>query len=439
MPTTIQEQEAIRRYDHPRRLVSNQIIISALSIILLPIIFAFTRYGLIQMATIYIFLLDGIFITCLVLYAVSFFAARRHHFFLATRITIISTDITIITASSLWIFVLSRHIGADGAFNPVTFAQFTSLSIPIVLAGVLGEPWMIIITIGLMNLTALIYVFVIPIESMRGLFIVLVLGQQWVFSAIVIAISWLTQRTLADLGQALVRTEQLDILKDQFITNVNHELRTPLMTLQLYLLDATQSIGPLSPEEVNQAAHHALRVTKSLVQMVQSILNVRQIDQEVGDLTVQYVKLRKNIEEAIASTYECQKRPITIEIPDSLHVWADPTALQQIMTNLLSNACKYSEPDSPITLLASAMQEGEHSWVHIQVKDQGLGIPPDQKQLLFNRFVRLPRDLASTITGNGLGLYLCRIFTEGMGGHIHVESEGIAGKGSTFHIYLPSG
>jgi len=75
--------------------------------------------------------------------------------------------------------------------------------------------------------------------------------------------------------------------------------------------------------------------------------------------------------------------------------------------------------------------------LELRVRDYGLGIPPEQASLLFNRFVRLPRDLASSVVGSGLGLYLCRVMTESMGGTIRLESSGIEGDGSTFIVRLP--
>ena len=72
------------------------------------------------------------------------------------------------------------------------------------------------------------------------------------------------------------------------------------------------------------------------------------------------------------------------------------------------------------------------------MRDYGQGIPPAQAPLLFNRFVRLPRDLASNVAGTGLGLYLCRVFAEGMGGTITAESSGIAGEGTAFVLRLPA-
>ncbi len=76
--------------------------------------------------------------------------------------------------------------------------------------------------------------------------------------------------------------------------------------------------------------------------------------------------------------------------------------------------------------------------VEIVVRDHGHGIPPEQIPLLFERFVRLPRDLASNVTGNGLGLYLCRVLAEAMGGRIWAESTGVEGEGSAFHVLLPA-
>ena len=76
--------------------------------------------------------------------------------------------------------------------------------------------------------------------------------------------------------------------------------------------------------------------------------------------------------------------------------------------------------------------------VRITLRDHGLGIPPGQLHLLFERFVRLPRDLASNVPGNGLGLYLCQTLAEGMGGTIWAESTGVEGEGTVFYIQLPA-
>ncbi len=141
-------------------------------------------------------------------------------------------------------------------------------------------------------------------------------------------------------------------------------------------------------------------------------------------------------------------RELQITIPDDLAIWGDAVRLQQIFTNLVSNALKYSPAHLPIEIAAQAVtmgggrqdskkEEGVQQQVEILVCDYGLGIPPDQAPLLFNRFVRLLRYIASTIVGNGVGLYLCRVLTEAMKGTIHVESSGIDGEGTKFVVRLP--
>jgi signal transduction histidine kinase len=148
-------------------------------------------------------------------------------------------------------------------------------------------------------------------------------------------------------------------------------------------------------------------------------------------------------------------RDLRVTLAEGLAVWGDPIAIQQILVNLLSNALKYSPPGTPIEVSASIVEEGVplrrrsplQRWrsgaamtrtvAEIAVRDYGHGIPPDQIPLLFNRFARLPCDLASSVGGSGLGLYLCRVFAQDKGGTIRAESTGTEGEGSTFRLRLP--
>ena len=260
-----------------------------------------------------------------------------------------------------------------------------------------------------------------------------------------------TTRDLVDARIATERAEQLDGLKDQFITSVNHELRTPLMTMKSYLSLLTDP-GVQAPEEKRRdMLTRANRSCENLVYLVQGILDTRRIDQEAGNFTPEQINVLAATQAALSlidpREADPASRQIALDIPSHLLVWGEQVRVQQILTNLISNAIKYSPEGTPVSVQARVVTERAHrlladksgpgQMVEITVQDRGLGIPPEQQALLFRRFVRLPRDIASMVRGTGLGLYLCRVFAEAMGGSIWIESSGIPGEGSTFYVRLP--
>jgi len=263
----------------------------------------------------------------------------------------------------------------------------------------------------------------------------------------------LTVRELLAAQAATTRAQQLDALKDQFITGVNHELRTPIMTMQGYIELLSELQNQVDASERSVMLSRARAANETLVHLVQSILDTRRIDQGADDFTPEPVMLRSALNAAASLTNPNQNntppRQLYIEVPSDITVWGESVRLQQVLANLLSNAVKYSAPGTPVEVVAHRVREARSSgrrWsrqaskkgsmVELTVRDHGYGIPPDQIPLLFRRFVRLPRDLASRTLGTGLGLYLCRVYVEAMGGTIWVESTGVEGEGSTFHIRL---
>jgi len=254
---------------------------------------------------------------------------------------------------------------------------------------------------------------------------------------------------LVDAKIANEQAQQLDALKDQFITSINHELRTPLMTMQTYI-ELLRYQQQTLPEKTGRLVTEIGRTNDALVDLVQSILEVRRIDQKNDEFPREVVHLQHAWEQALALINPREgsiaERILRVNLQPDLAIWGESVRVQQILTNLLSNAVKYSPPRSVIEVSARTVQTeggrrskaGKQQMVEIQVRDYGLGIPPEQIPLLFHRFVRLPRDLASNVVGSGLGLYLCQVLTEAMGGHIWVESAGVPGQGSTFALRLPS-
>jgi signal transduction histidine kinase len=339
--------------------------------------------------------------------------------------------------------------------------ELTPFSIVIVVAGLLGDMWGILASTVVMNIVTIVVLLVAPraigvaavLNQEMPLILPVALVHQWAFAILTIALWRNFQRTLGEVGTAYERAKQLDVLKDEFIASVNHELRTPLMTMQTYLETLRESHDRLAPEQVSLALEQACRVSDSLVDLVKSILSTRRIDQDAVGFVAEPVVVADALAAAISLVNlreaSLDDRELRISVPDELTIWGEHVRLQQILTNLLANAAKYSPAGTPIEVVAQLVQQGgivNSPWrrdaltatAEIRVRDYGQGIPPDQIPLLFNRFVRLPRDLASKITGTGLGLYLCRVLAEAMDGRVWVESTGVAGEGSTFILRLPA-
>ena len=264
----------------------------------------------------------------------------------------------------------------------------------------------------------------------------------------------LAVRELVAAQIVLAQAQQLDEIKDQFITNINHELRTPIMTMQGYIELLNQLDTSLEAPKRADMLSRAQRANVTLVSLLQSILDTRRVDQEANIFTPNLIYLNSTVNKAIELLDPREGlitgHTIKPTIPSDIMVWGDAVWLQQIITNLVSNAIKYSPTDTEITIQARSLMIAPSRFslrrqrntltgpiIEIRIHDNGLGIPAEQIPLLFRRFVRLPRDLASKVRGTGLGLYLCRVFTEAMGGKIWVESSGVPGEGSTFYLQLP--
>lgn len=374
-------------------------------------------------------------------------AAGRKRLQKATLSLLLGVDVT----SILFLFFWSALLGHKG--DPFAFVQLMSLAIAIMLAGAFGSARLALATTLLMNVVTLVFGLAY-VSSELGLFLATGILDQWAIFTISAVMAASYRETLRDLSLAYTHTRQLDELKERFITNVHHELRTPVMTVLGYLDFLQHTWQRLPPEQLTRSFQKAQEVGTHLMKLIESILDVRRIDEKVIE-NPEPVALQAIYNQALqlVDLREAQlaERNIMVTIPTGLAVWGEATRLQQVLTNLLSNAGKYSPPGTPIeikaTIVAGSFGErlkgkrsdtSEHSQMaEITVRDYGFGIPPDQAPLLFNRFVRLPRDLASTTVGNGLGLYLCRSLVAAMRGRIWVESTGVSGEGSTFHIQLP--
>jgi signal transduction histidine kinase len=246
-----------------------------------------------------------------------------------------------------------------------------------------------------------------------------------------------TEQLYQQLQSAYQRLQELDQLKDQFMMTASHELRTPLTSLQGYLELLAEHADRFPPERRWDFLQKAQQSCDEVVLLLRNVIDATRLEMEAG---LQPVHLERVVIQDIVQSVMTligpqvaqEQREVHIHVPSQLAVQADPERLRQVLLNLSVNALKYSPPGTPLTFSAQAIADK----VRISVTDKGRGIPPEDQSRLFQRFVRLERDIKSPIRGSGLGLYISRRLIEAMGGEIWIESTGREGEGATFHIEL---
>jgi signal transduction histidine kinase len=244
-------------------------------------------------------------------------------------------------------------------------------------------------------------------------------------------------RLYHELSRAHAQLRELDQLKDAFLLTASHEFRTPLTIMQGYL-ELLREMDGAGSDMRRAFLDKACRACDELVLLQANIMDASRL--EVDTATLHFASLTLlDLCTAVIDLFEPwilqQQRSIELDVAPSLLVWADELRLKQIFHNLLANALRYSPPHTPIRVTATVEQEAD--LVRVRVIDRGLGIPVDKQEAIFDKFVRLDRDLYSTVRGSGLGLFITRRLVEAMGGTMTVQSSGIAGEGSTFSFTLP--
>lgn len=231
------------------------------------------------------------------------------------------------------------------------------------------------------------------------------------------------------LGTALDITDikSLEQKREEYIAIASHELRNPLTSLKL-------SIDLLSRDIAEEQKTLLLSKSKSQVQriitMTDDLLNVSKIASGQLDIRRGIVNLKELIEESVA-TFEGSggRNPVQVSGHADLSIKADRFRIEQVLTNLVSNASKYSPENAPIIIHTSQAPNA----VRIEVTDRGIGIDAEELNSVFKKFTRL--ESATSISGYGLGLYISEQIITKHGGEMGVESE--KGKGSTFWFTLP--
>ena len=238
-----------------------------------------------------------------------------------------------------------------------------------------------------------------------------------------------------ELRAAYERQKELDCLKDQFIMTASHELRTPLTAVQGYIELLETYNHNLSPERRAEFIMKAHRGCDELTLLVENIMDASRLQVDTENLNISQVPLAepvRHITEILEGVTRQERRSINVAVPVDVYVIADELRLRQVLLNLVSNALKYSPPQSDVDITAS-VNDGN---VNVSIRDRGKGVPSEDQARLFKRFVRLERDMNSPIRGAGLGLYISKRLIETMGGRIWLESTGKVGEGSVFTFTL---
>jgi signal transduction histidine kinase len=230
----------------------------------------------------------------------------------------------------------------------------------------------------------------------------------------------------------LTPVRRLETVRRDFVANASHELRTPLTVIGGFtetLLDDS-----LPNEQRRQFAQTVLANTQRMQRIVDDLLDLSRIESGGWKPNPSQVDIRALAEEALSVVEE--RRPdkrlaLNVEIsPEATHVWADPTALRQVLTNLVDNAVRHTNEGS-VTVFARRAPGG----VAIGVSDTGIGIPPDHLPRIFERFYRVDAGRSRSEGGTGLGLAIVKHLVEGHGGRVRAEST--VGRGTRIWAELP--
>ncbi|GHO99456.1 hypothetical protein KSF_095040 [Reticulibacter mediterranei] len=245
-------------------------------------------------------------------------------------------------------------------------------------------------------------------------------------------------RLYRELQMAYTRLSELDQLKDAFLTTASHELRTPLTIVQGYL-ELLKVMEDVSTEERQAFITKACRACDELTVLLANIMDASRLQFDAATLHIMDIPLKSTTVVTIdlfEPLIRQKQHNILIDIDPYITVKADETRLKQVLHNLISNALRYSPEHTAIQIVAE-VKDG--NMVRVSISDRGRGIPPDKQAMIFEKFVRLERDMHGDVRGSGLGLFITRQLVESMCGSIRVDSSGIKNEGATFSFTLPLG
>ena len=243
----------------------------------------------------------------------------------------------------------------------------------------------------------------------------------------------------AQLERANEELKRIDEMKSEFISVASHELRTPLTAidnaLQLILRGKTGEVNEKQTKFLSLAERNIQRLTNIL----NELLDLSRIEAGRMEMKFEELDIRGPIEFTLSSLKpqaDGKSIALKIQVAETLPpVYTDREKMEQILTNLIGNALKFTPEGGEVNVTAGLL-DGEEKMVAISVRDSGIGIPEDQQENVFQKFYQVENSLHRSAGGTGLGLAISKELVEALQGKIWVESE--VGKGSTFTFTVPT-
>lgn len=262
--------------------------------------------------------------------------------------------------------------------------------------------------------------------------------EYFVLIASIIVVIALLFRHFRLVGYAdlLKKQKEVNQTMTDFLSVATHELKAPMTVIKGYVSTVIDGDYGAIADKIQEPLRMVMEQTERLNSMVLDLLNVSRIEQGRISFDMQQVDVSKTVDLLVEQyTKIAQEKGLTIvyEKPEQpVMLFADAGRVQEIITNLVDNAVKYSQKGTVIV-----RHEFKGNMVATKVRDTGIGMSSEERSRLFQRFYRVKNEQTKTISGTGLGLWIIKQYIEKMGGSIEVDS--LPGEGSEFTVWLKKG
>lgn len=243
------------------------------------------------------------------------------------------------------------------------------------------------------------------------------------------------EHATAELRAANERLQELDRLKDEFVSMVSHELRTPLTSIRAFA-EILQDDADVPRQQQEEFLSVIVAESERLTRLINQVLDLSKIESGWGEWRLRDLELGEIVDAAVRATsqlFSDRRVELSVRAPDyPCNIKGDADRLIQLVINLLSNAVKFTEPErGDVELSWSRTPRG----IELRVRDHGPGVAPEEQARVFEKFHQISDQQAGKPKGSGLGLAICRRIAELHWGHISLEST--PGEGATFIVLLP--